>query len=263
MHLPALPHSLAAIAANYTITCDAGGESPCDVYTLLSAAETLFLKTSARPYRGTTYGIDREYAVMQWLGDKLPVPQAVHFASDEHADYLLMEQAQGKPIYHGGYTEPEKTVETYVQFLTAVQSVDITDCPLDSGVEKRLTELEFFLQHGLTAEDDFTAGDPRFSTPAELFKYLQNNIPEQKPVFSHGDPSDGNIFVDEQGVCGLIDWGRGGIADRWLDIAYCVRSIRDDLGEQHEKLVALFFDLLGEKPDWEKIEYFLLLDELF
>ncbi|HGM9075954.1 TPA: aminoglycoside O-phosphotransferase APH(3')-IIIa, partial [Streptococcus pyogenes] len=27
--------------------------------------------------------------------------------------------------------------------------------------------------------------------------------------------------------------------------------------------VELFFDLLGIKPDWEKIKYYILLDELF
>ncbi|RCT78281.1 hypothetical protein B1179_00600, partial [Enterococcus faecium] len=45
------------------------------------------------------------------------------------------------------------------------------------------------------------------------------------------------------------------------DIAFCVRSIREDIGE--EQYVELFFDLLGIKPDWEKIKYYILLDELF
>ncbi|QOA01035.1 hypothetical protein FPO35_14075 (plasmid) [Staphylococcus aureus] len=47
----------------------------------------------------------------------------------------------------------------------------------------------------------------------------------------------------------------------WYDIAFCVRSIREDIGE--EQYVELFFDLLGIKPDWEKIKYYILLDELF
>ena len=36
---------------------------------------------------------------------------------------------------------------------------------------------------------------------------------------------------------------------------------REDIGE--EKYVKLFFDLLGIEPDWEKIKYYILLDELF
>jgi aminoglycoside phosphotransferase len=48
------------------------------------------------------------------------------------------------------------------------------------------------------------------------------SLTEQGPAFSHGDPSNGNIFVDERGISVLINSGRGGSADRWLDIAYCV-----------------------------------------
>src|SRR5574344_893714 len=62
-------------------------------------------------------------------------------------------------------------------------------------------------------------------------------------------------------LSGFIDLGRSGRADKWYDIAFCVRSIREDIGE--EQYVELFFDLLGIKPDWEKIKYYILLDELF
>src|SRR5574344_1542322 len=62
-------------------------------------------------------------------------------------------------------------------------------------------------------------------------------------------------------LSGFIDLGRSGSADRWYDIAFCVRSISEYIGE--EQYVELFFDLLGIKPDWEKIKYYILLDELF
>ena len=35
------------------------------------------------------------------------------------------------------------------------------------------------------------------------------------------------------------------------------------LAQSTKVLVALFFDLFGEKTNWKKIDYFLLLDELF
>lgn len=76
-----------------------------------------------------------------------------------------------------------------------------------------------------------------------------------------GDMGDSNIFVKDGKVSGFIDLGRSGRADKWYDIAFCVRSIREDIGE--EQYVELFFDLLGIKPDWEKIKYYILLDELF
>ena len=59
---------------------------------------------------------------------------------------------------------------------------------------------------------------------------------------------------------GFIDLGRAGKADKWYDIAFCVREIRDF---KEEKYIDEFFALLEIEPDWDKISYFILLDELF
>ncbi|EPX1481041.1 phosphotransferase [Campylobacter jejuni] len=103
--------------------------------------------------------------------------------------------------------------------------------------------------------------DTPFKDPRELYDFLKTEKPEEELVFSHGDLGDSNIFVKDGKVSGFIDLGRSGRADKWYDIAFCVRSIREDIGE--EQYVELFFDLLGIKPDWEKIKYYILLDELF
>jgi len=56
--------------------------------------------------------------------------------------------------------------------------------------------------------------------------------------------------------------GRGGVADRYQDIALAVRSIRHNL--KSEKFVELFLDAYGLKNvDFSKIDYYILLDELF
>jgi kanamycin kinase/aminoglycoside 3'-phosphotransferase-3 len=60
-----------------------------------------------------------------------------------------------------------------------------------------------------------------------------------------------------------------GIADKYQDIALCCRSLKKNLagayggsvrGEIDDKLL---FDNLGIAPDYEKIRYYILLDELF
>ena len=53
--------------------------------------------------------------------------------------------------------------------------------------------------------------------------------------------------------------GRGGVGDIYQDIALCVR----ELGEIDPKCVDLLFKELDIKPDYEKIKYYILLDELF
>ncbi|EVJ48267.1 hypothetical protein U039_02817, partial [Staphylococcus aureus KINW6066] len=85
--------------------------------------------------------------------------------------------------------------------------------------------------------------DTPFKDPRELYDFLKTEKPEEELVFSHGDLGDSNIFVKDGKVSGFIDLGRSGRADKWYDIAFCVRSIREDIGE--EQYVELFFDLLG------------------
>jgi len=68
-------------------------------------------------------------------------------------------------------------------------------------------------------------------------------------------------------VTGFIDVDRGGVADKWQDIALCVRSLGYNLGEiaqaEKDKCICLLFSCLGLEPNWDKIKYYILLDELF
>ena len=78
------------------------------------------------------------------------------------------------------------------------------------------------------------------------------------------------MFQHEGRLCGYIDLGRTGIADKWCDIALCYRDLSNDFGglyyggRAHEGYddMLLFRELCLE-PDWEKIRYYILLDELF
>ncbi|MDQ4122555.1 MAG: phosphotransferase [Acidobacteriota bacterium] len=67
------------------------------------------------------------------------------------------------------------------------------------------------------------------------------------------------IFKDWQ-ISGFIDWGRAGVADRYQDIALLARSVGYNFGEQWTPFV---FECLEIVPDWEKIEFYKLLDEFF
>ena len=98
---------------------------------------------------------------------------------------------------------------------------------------------------------------------------MLENKPDEEPVFSHGDFCLPNIFFDKNGLSGLIDLGRAGIADRWCDIALCYRSLKDNYSGRYSGQIqtdfkeAHFFDALELRPDWDKIRYYILLDELF
>ena len=69
----------------------------------------------------------------------------------------------------------------------------------------------------------------------------------------------------EQGLCDM----RCGVADRYQDIALCYRSLLNNYsGAYGGKVYPTFhperlFEELGLAPDWEKVRYYILLDELF
>ncbi len=98
-----------------------------------------------------------------------------------------------------------------------------------------------------------------FTNPEELYKWLCDNKPPEEPVFTHGDIG-ANFFIDDDGIY-LYDLARCGIADKWTDIALCVRDIRDYYPNTGYEQV--FFDMLGTRPDYEKINYYILSDEMF
>jgi len=114
-----------------------------------------------------------------------------------------------------------------------------------------------------------TFGKEGFNDPQELLDWLIENRPQEDLVLSHGDFCLPNIFFSEDKVSGFIDLGKICVADRYQDIALCYRSLTNNFdgsyGERvREKLnMDSFFNELGIEPDWKKIRYYILLDELF
>ncbi len=260
-----LSKQLRAITRDYRFVKDREGMSPARVYQLIGRNETLYLKISDRRYHGTTYDVEREKDMMVWLQGKLPVPEVLHFEQYENTNYLLMRAASGEPgyAYYEKRRDPEQMIRIYSEGIRLLQSVSIADCPFASDIDTRLGELDYLLQNNLADIDrDNWEDDTPFDDPQALYAFLKTHKPVEELVFSHGDFGDSNIFIANDHISGVIDLGRSGKADKWYDIAFCVRSIQHDLGNQPGHL-DLFFDLLGIEPDWEQIRYFILLDELF
>ena len=103
-----------------------------------------------------------------------------------------------------------------------------------------------------------------------MLKWLKENQPKNfEPVLSHGDFCLPNVFFNDDEFSGLIDLGGTGVADKYQDIALCYRSLKHNFGGVYGGKVYkdfnpdLLFEKLGITPDWEKIRYYTLLDELF
>lgn len=218
---------------------------------------------------------ENEYRVMEWLQGKLPVPEILGFEIDEKKkkSYLLMTKVPGQMSCADKFLRnPEQLSAMLAEALEMLWNVDISNCPYMYNLEKKLKMAKYRVENGLVDLDDAepeTFGENGFKSSYQLLEWLNDNKPEEELVLSHGDFCLPNIFIENGKVSGFIDLGRTGIADKWQDIALCYRSMLHNsggkfTGKQYQGFNAgMLFAKLGIEPDWDKIRYYILLDELF
>ena len=214
-----------------------------------------------------------ERMILQWLEGKLPAPKILSYVNEEGKSYLLMSRVQGKMACDDEFmSNPKLLVSVLAQSLKTLWNVDITDCPALWDLDAMLETARETVEKGLVDMENTqpeTFGENGFQSPQELLEWLIANRPAEELVLSHGDFCLPNIFIQDEKLAGYIDLGRAGAADKWKDIAICYRSLKNNFdGMYSEKKYPDFnpdilFDELGIEPDWDKINYYILLDELF
>lgn len=238
---------------------DEAGESPCRVHSFSRASDCFFLKTSPANYAPTTYSVLREAHVLNWLAGRLHVPEVVLTAENAGGEYMITRCVPGEPL-SARIEARQPVLELFIKALRQVQAVPVTNCPFDASASFRLRELEYLLANGLIAEEYDLNQWPGLDTPQDLLARLHGTLPCEELVFVHGDPGDSNVFVDARDEPYFIDLGRGGLADRWMDVAFVHRNLREEVSKG---VAAEFLDALGQLDAPAKREFFEQLDELF
>lgn len=204
----------------------------------------------------------REIELLKWLEGKLPVPKVLLFFSDIEYEYFLMTEVKGIHSCDPSFgSDLPKLVRLLAKGLRMIHSIDIKNCPFDQRLDVKLKEAEYRAVNGLVDEDDFD--DIRQGRKAvDLFHELLVAKPAKEDlVFTHGDYCLPNIIINNGDISGFIDWGRGGIADRYQDLALAARSLAYNFDA---KWIPLLFKEYGiYNTDYSKIEYYKLLDEFF
>ena len=216
---------------------------------------------------------DKTVEVMRYLKGKLPVPEVLAYEKDEEYRYLLMSRIPGTVACNPYYMEhPNEMIPILSDALKLLWSVDISDCPRKSDLDTILSEAEYRVKNNLIDLSDVepeTFGEGGFKDAEELLSWLYENKPSYEPVLSHGDFCLPNIFIEDGKLSGFIDLGNTGTGDKWMDIALCYRSLKHNAdGKWGSKVYPgirpeMLFEELRLEPDWEKIRYYILLDELF
>ena len=109
----------------------------------------------------------------------------------------------------------------------------------------------------------FDMGDWKPSDPAEIkhaLKLVYYKLEIDGRLMYEIDMVAGIQVIDGKDQLHFIDLGRGGIADRWLDIAFIHRNLREDISPD---AADIFLEELGVRDEPVKREFFEQLDELF
>ncbi len=236
------------------------GESSASVYSLEhSAKEPLFLKISDDV---EDRELKAEAVRLVWIAGRLQTPRLVSFLEDSESAYLLTTALPGLDASNAALNlAPSDLVRLLARGLRVIHQLSIDACPFDDRVAARIEAARDRMLRGLVDESDFD-DEREGKTAVELFEELLRTRPAtEDPVFTHGDYCFPNIILDQGRISGFIDWSRGGVADRYQDLALAARSVHLNLGPDWTPML---FDEYGVmEPDVKKLEFYKLLDEFF
>ena len=239
----------------------------------MSSSKVLIFSDCVLKISPVSSNIENEYSVLKYFEDKLPIPKIINYIENDGLSYMLMSKMHGKMACSDEYMQnPDVLFSCIKDSLTLLWNYDISDCKIAGNLEKRLFEAEYRVSHNFVDIDDAepdTFGKDGFKDPEELLFWLYDNRPKEDLVLSHGDFCLPNIFIDGDKFSGFVDVGKMAVADRYQDIALCYRSLKHNFsgifgGKSYGDFDSDdFFKTIGIEPDWDKIRYYILLDELF
>lgn len=208
--------------------------------------------------------LDREYVMFNYLKNCGLVPDVVYFSNCNNKSILITKKIEGDMICCDEiFDDMNHVVSLAADALKLLQNIDISTCNYYNNLYIKLAMAKHNIDNDLVTDSDMEAENlEKFGSVQNLYQYLLNNRPsEEKLCFSHGDLSIPNIYFKNDKITGFIDLGDAGIADYWYDIAILVKSLRRNY--ECKDAEDYLFKCLGITPDYETIEYYILLTELF
>jgi len=203
-----------------------------------------------------------EYKKLKWLEGKLEVPKIVLYDENDTTEFLITEAIKGEMICSDTYTKnPKLGLKIIANAFKKILDVNIDDCPFDVSIDYKLELVKRNVENKLIDISQLSEKTlKKYGNLENVLQYLNDNKFYEEKCFSHGDTSLPNIFALNNEFSGFIDVGECGIADQWFDLAICEKSIRRNFGEEY---ISEFYKELNITPDREKIDYYLLMMELY
>lgn len=239
----------------------------------MSLAKVLIYDDLVLKIEKESYETKNQFKVINSLKNIINVPKIIEHEVENGYDFLLTSKLEGKMASDDSLLLDKKyLIEKLCRALNILWSVDINKVDTDNNLDKKLEEAKFRVLNNLVDTNDFeedTMEKYGFKSPYDIYKYLIENKPKEDLVFSHGDFCLPNILINDNNEIGFIDLGRASISCKYNDIALCYRSLKHNLEGRYSKkkfeklLDEELFSELEITPDYDKLNYYILLDELF
>ncbi|MFN4144516.1 MAG: APH(3') family aminoglycoside O-phosphotransferase [Runella sp.] len=240
----------------YELTPLSAGATAAQLYKIVAQnKQTFILKVQKNT-------LLNDYKNYTWLKGKVPVPEVIFYECRDGWEYLCTTALEGKTLEDfRGEISDEALVKRYAQALKILHAVPIDTNAVVQNLDHRLQKAYFNLKTGNIDVEQLQPEYQHFSLE-ELYNRLITLKPTTSDcVFTHGDYCLDNLFYDGQILSGFIDLDKGGVADRYQDLALAVRTITDEFDPS---LLPLFFETYSISPiDQSKMDFYVLLDEFF
>ncbi|PKK93468.1 MAG: hypothetical protein CVV61_04465 [Tenericutes bacterium HGW-Tenericutes-6] len=213
----------------------------------------------------TSYEISHEIDVLRKLEPLEITPRLIDFIEEKSMIYAIIQKLEGEDLSQSTHLkDPIRLIDLLIEGLHILWSIPTSNLDINYTLDDKLKEAEKRINEGLVDHNDFDESiiKNRFSSAHEILQHLKTHQPIIKDlVLSHGDYCLPNICATHKKVTGFIDLGRVGLDSKHQDIALCARSILYNLEDDiYQKM---FYEKLNIPIDFDLIDYYLLLDELF
>lgn len=209
-----------------------------------------------------------------WLATTpIPGPRLVDWTESDEGAVLVMTTVPGIPACDVPRRLVNRATASMADLLAQLHALPILSCPFVRRVDRTVAEATEAVRRGVVDVAHFD-DERRGRTPEDLLVELtqlhstaaQTEVGDL--VVCHGDPCLPNLLIDpDSGDClGVIDLGRLGVADRYLDLALTTRSMSEPgINEPYDaRDAAAFLSRYGiADPDLRRLDFYRLLDEFF
>jgi aminoglycoside phosphotransferase len=154
-------------------------------------------------------------------------------------------------------------VEKTAAAMREIHTLPIGNCSFAQNIDVKLAAARENIRRGFVDESDFEHENLGRKADDLYDELVKTKLSSEDLVFTHGDLCLPNFMVINGEISGFIDFDRGGVADRYQDIALFLRSFAFNI-EIPVNITEVFCNAYGiDSLDHEKIRYYRLLDELF